>query len=66
MPPSATSNRPRFLATAPVKAPRSWPNSSLSISSGGMAAQLTFTNGPAATALLRWMARAISSLPVPD
>ena len=31
---------------APVNAPFSWPNSSLSISSVGMAAQLTFTNGP--------------------
>ena len=30
---------------AEVKAPRSWPNSSLSISSEGMAAQLTSTNG---------------------
>ena len=65
MPPSATSNRPRFLAIAPVNAPRSWPNSSLSISSGGIAAQLTFTNAPALTEELRWIARAISSLPVP-
>ena len=32
-------------AVAPVNAPRSWPNSSLSISSGGIAAQLTLTNG---------------------
>ena len=33
---------------APVKAPRSWPKSSDSISSSGMAAQLTSTNGPVA------------------
>jgi len=65
VPPSATSNSPRFLAIAPVNAPRSWPNSSLSISSGGIAAQLTLTNAPADTVLLRWIARAISSLPVP-
>ena len=31
---------------APVKAPRSWPNSSLSASSRGSAPQLTATNGP--------------------
>ena len=31
---------------APVKAPRSWPNSSLSISSRGIAAMLMATNGP--------------------
>ena len=31
-----------------------------------MAAQLTFTNGRSRSRLSRWMARAISSLPVPD
>ena len=51
MPPSASSNRPRLRAVAPVKAPRSWPNSSVSISSGGIAAQLTLTNGLSARAL---------------
>ena len=30
VPPSATSNKPGLVATAPVKAPFSWPNSSLS------------------------------------
>ena len=35
VPPWATSNLPRRSATAPVKAPRTWPNSSLSISSSG-------------------------------
>ena len=44
VPPSATSNLPRRSATAPVKAPRTWPKSSLSISSSGIAAQLTSTN----------------------
>ena len=46
MPPSASSNLPRRSAAAPVNAPFSWPNSSLSISSVGMAAQFTLTNGP--------------------
>ncbi len=35
MPPSACSKRPARLAEAPVNAPFSWPNSSLSISSRG-------------------------------
>ena len=48
-----------------MNAPFSWPKSSLSMSSRGMAAQLTFTNGPSARGLRRWMARAMSSLPVP-
>ena len=43
----ARSARPR-AGSAPVKAPRSWPNSSLSISSRGIAAMLMATNGPAA------------------
>ena len=53
MPPSATSNLPRRSATAPVNAPRTWPNSSLSISSSGIAAQLTSTNGAGAPAAER-------------
>ena len=66
VPPSASSNLPRRSAAAPVNAPFSWPNSSLSISSVGIAAQFTFTNGPAANGLSRWMCAASSSLPVPD
>ena len=65
MPPSASSNFPRRRASAPVKAPFSWPNSSDSISSSGIAAQLTSTNGPARRAEPAWMARATSSLPLP-
>jgi hypothetical protein len=53
VPPSASSNRPRLRAVAPVNAPRSCPNSSDSISSGGIAAQLTLTNGLSASALAR-------------
>ena len=50
---------------APVKAPFSWPKSSDSISSSGMAAQLTSTNGWSRRAERAWMARATSSLPAP-
>ena len=65
MPPSASSNFPRRRASAPVNAPFSWPNSSDSISSSGIAAQLTSTNGPACRAEKTWIARATSSLPLP-
>jgi hypothetical protein len=41
------------------------PNSSLSISSSGMAAQFTSMNGPLARRLRMWIVRATSSLPVP-
>ena len=44
VPPSACSSRPIFILCAPVKAPRSWPNSSDSSSSADSAAQLTATN----------------------
>ena len=65
VPLSATSNLPRFLVVAPVKAPFSWPNSSLSISSSGMAAQFTSMRGLSGRSLIWWMVRATSSLPVP-
>ena len=51
MPPSACSNFPLRLAMAPVKRPFSWPKSSHSISSSGMAAQFTSTKGCAARRL---------------
>jgi len=41
---SASSNRPRFRVRAPVNAPFSYPNSSLSSSPEGMAAQFKRTN----------------------
>ena len=47
MPPSACTNFPTCLRTAPVNAPFSCPNSSDSISSSGIAAQLTRMNGVA-------------------
>jgi len=66
VPPSASSKRPCRWPMAPVKAPFSWPNSSLSSSVSGMAAQLIGTNCPVRSrADAWWMARAISSLPVP-
>jgi DNA-binding NtrC family response regulator len=65
VPPSASSNFPRRCWLAPVKEPFSWPNSSLSINSCGMAAQLSLTKGWPLRRLFSWMARATSSLPVP-
>ena len=51
---------------APVNAPFSCPNSSDSRTNSGSAAQLTLMNGPLAQGDRSWMARANSSLPVPD
>ena len=65
VPPAATSNRPGLDRTAPVKAPRSCPNSSLSNRGAGMAPQLTDTKAPGRDDA-SWIARAMSSLPVPD
>ena len=47
--------RPVRALSAPVKAPRTWPNSSASASASGMAAMLTATNGPSGGALAPWM-----------
>ena len=63
--PSATSKRPTWRVRAPVKAPFSRPNSSLSTSPDGSAAQLTLTIRWSRRGLSRWMAWATSSLPVP-
>ena len=63
--PSASSNLPRRSSVAPVNEPRTWPNSSDSISSSGIAAQLTSTRGESARVERRWRNRATSSLPVP-
>ncbi len=66
MPPAACSKRPTLVATAPVKAPFSWPNSSDSSSCSGSAAQLTATKGLPARGE-PWCRRcATTSLPVPD
>ena len=45
VPPSARAKRPSRFFVAPVKAPCSWPNNSLSIRVAGIAAQLTLING---------------------
>ncbi len=66
MPPSASSNRPTPSRAAPVNAPLAWPKNSLSNSSRGIVAQLTRISGRRLRLLASWMARAISSLPVPD
>ena len=46
VPPWASSKQPSRRSRAPVKAPRSWPKSSLSSRVSGIAAQLTATKGP--------------------
>ena len=50
VPPWACSNLPMRRRSAPVNAPRSWPNSSLSSSGSGMAAQLIARKGASAAA----------------
>ena len=66
MPRSASSISPFLVAAAPVNAPRTWPNSSDSSSVSGSAPQLSATNGRSRRGELKWIARATSSLPVPD
>ena len=65
VPRCAVSKSPFFVCTAPVKAPRTCPNSSLSISVSGMAAQLIGTKGNSFRGLRAWRAAATSSFPVP-
>ena len=64
VPPRADRKRPGWSWTAPVKAPRTCPNSSLASSPSVNAPQLTATNGPGRP-LRRWIWRATISLPVP-
>ena len=66
MPPCAASILPAVVLIAPVNAPFSCPNSSLSSSVSGIAAQLIATNAPLARGLASCSPRASSSLPVPD
>ena len=51
VPPSASANLPFLLVVAPVKAPRTWPNSSDSSSVSGIAAQFTLMSGISRCAL---------------
>ena len=62
---SAISTLPFTRRSAPVKAPRSWPKSSLSTSCPGSVVQSTVTKGPVCRGEFTWMARAKSVLPVP-
>ena len=64
VPPCAARKSPCCSATAPVKAPRTWPKSSLASSPSVKPPQLTATNGPLRP-LRRWSRRATISLPVP-
>ena len=48
-----------------MNAPLTWPNSSDSSRLSGIAAQLILISGRSRSALRAWIARAISSLPVP-
>ncbi len=61
----ASSKRPICRARAPVNAPFSRPNSSLSTSVSGMAAQFTRTMARVCRLLRSWIRDANSSLPVP-
>ena len=53
------------MVVAPVKAPLSWPKSSLSSSGVAMAAQLIATNGPSLRSLQACSVRAATSFPTP-
>ena len=65
IPPSAASKRPTRRCRAPVNAPFSCPNSSDAISDCGIAAQCTRMNARVERFERLWIARAISSFPVP-
>ncbi len=61
----AASNSPFLVWWASVKAPLTWPKSSLSSSDSESAPQLTDTKGASLRGERVWMALATSSLPVP-
>src|SRR5947209_12780183 len=62
----ADSSSPFLFASAPVNAPRMWPNSSDSSSVSGSAPQLSATNGRSRRSEWKWIACATRPLPVPD
>ncbi len=66
VPPLASWNLPVRRDVAPVNEPFSWPNRMDSTSCAGRAPQLTATNGLPARSDEPWIARAKTSLPVPD
>src|SRR5262249_18039874 len=59
------SNLPTRRCRAPVKAPFSWPKSSLSTRLAGIAPQVSFTRGLSLRGLKLCMARGTGSFPVP-
>ena len=65
MPESAARKQPRVADVAPVNEPFTWPNMWLANSVPVVTAQSTGMNGFAERALQPWIARAMSSLPVP-
>ncbi len=65
VPPSACSNLPAWSVWASVKAPFTWPKSSLSKSVSVMAPASTATIGFPLRRLWAWISRASMSLPVP-
>ncbi|MCY1371819.1 hypothetical protein D9M69_589870 [compost metagenome] len=65
MPPLANSNLPMRRFCAPVKAPGSWPNNSLSTTDSASAPALIATNGPLRRLDKSCSARATTSLPAP-
>jgi hypothetical protein len=65
VPPTAASRWPIRDSAAPVKAPFTWPNSSLCTKPSGIAPQFTTTKGLAARRDWPWIPRATSSFPVP-
>ena len=65
VPPFAHSKTPGRSESAPVNAPRTWPNSADSISVGATAPQSNTTYGRPARGETSWIARASTSLPVP-
>ena len=65
MPSRASSKRPMRRPAAPVKEPRSWPNSSLSTRLGDSAAQSTCAYGRAVPPHMSCSTRATLPFPVP-
>lgn len=67
VPRSPDRNSPSRSSTAPEKAPRAWPNSSLSATDAGMTAHGAVTKGwRQRLGSRRWIASATTIFPVPD
>ncbi len=65
VPPWASSSLPGLSRSAAVKAPRTWPKSSLSIMSGVTEPHLKWMSGLRRRSLSAWIAEATIALPVP-